>query len=140
MDRSTKQIITYAAAGLAAVVIIATICATADAKKERYLIENPGTPEESKYNSTTALQFYGKTVKPENRETVELLTNGGRYDQRTKAAMAIPGSIDPGFYRPDDCILQNGDRRIQSAGDSKGTAGHEKRGAKAVQSPGNAGF
>ncbi len=65
---------------------------------------------------------------------------GGTNDKGTKTAMAIPGSIDPGFYRPNDRVFQNGDRSIQPSGDSEGAAGYEKRGAKAIKSQSNAGF
>ena len=65
---------------------------------------------------------------------------GGTNDQRAKTAMAIPGSIDPGFYRLDDRILQNGDRRVQPAGDSEGAAGHKKHGRKTIQLKSDAGF
>ena len=120
MNNNEQKIdpIIWAVVFLAVIVAIVTIAVTADAKKERYLIDNPGTPVSAPANSA-------------NREIGDprAITNGGKAnDQETKRRMVFPDSHNTANCGTDVLVFQNGDRRIQPAGDSEGAAGHKKHG------------
>lgn len=99
MNRSTKQVITYALYGLAAVAAIALV-ASADQGKERYLIENPIT-NGGKHDQETKRRM----VFPDNDYTADHRINDRVFQNRNLSAAPAGSAKSPAGHKKTSSLL-----------------------------------